>query len=119
MSRGHASRATARAGVALALLMVGTAGGASAQRVDGTTCVDVRIGDDRYYDCLNRKLRESVPERRFSAGDAPYSATTSPPHVVGGFVQQAVRQRLGTSFGTSLVPQRPGPDMPRVAPLAR
>jgi len=92
---------------------------ASGRATAGSACIDLRIGDERYYDCLNRLLRESVPSGgRTSAADAPYSAATTPSYAVGGFNQQATRQMLGNSFGTSIVPQRV-PDAFGLPPLAR
>lgn len=82
-----------------------------------TTCVDVRIGDARAYDCLNQRLRDSVPQRRYSAADAPY-ASNSPPHVVGTFNEAATRQLLGNSFGRSVIPQRPASAFGGPNPLA-
>ncbi len=71
-------------------------------------CVDVRIGQEPFYSCLNRKLEEMVPNRRESSADAPITAS-SPAPAVGTFNQAATRQQLGTSFGHSIVPQRPPP----------
>jgi hypothetical protein len=85
--------------------------------------VDVRIGQERYYDCLNQRLRESVPAhggRPPGAELPPFSATTSPANAIGIATPGATRQMLGTSYGTSLVPQRVGPDIPSGGPpLAR
>ena len=70
-----------------------------------SSCVDVRIGSDRFYDCVNHDLRGMVPKRRFSAEDLPYPAD-APPTVLNLFNQAATRQRLGTAFGHSAYPQR-------------
>jgi hypothetical protein len=70
------------------------------------SCVDVKIGSDRAYNCLNRELQRMVPGKRFSSQDAPYSATSPAPEV-GTFNQAATRERLGSAFGNSVVPQRP------------
>ncbi len=83
----------------------------TSQGADGRTaqtCVDVRIGSDAYYSCLNQKLAASVPGRRSSAHDAPLTAT-SPAPAVGTYNQAATRERLGDSFGHSAIPQRPPP----------
>lgn len=98
---------------ALALI---AAGPASAQQA--STCVDVQIGSDRHYACLNGLLRQSVPQPRASAADTPWSAATTPSYAVGGFNQQATRQMLGTNFGRSVVPQRPAESLP-ASPFAR
>jgi hypothetical protein len=76
---------------------------------DATSCVDVQIGTDRYYSCLNRQWARMVPPTRFSSSaDAPYSATSPAPQV-GTFNQAATAERLGSNFGKSVVPQRPPP----------
>ncbi len=73
------------------------------------SCVDVKIGMEQYYDCINRRLQESTRTRPFTTrDDAPYSAA-SPAPAVGGFNQAASREQLGTSFGHSAIPQRPPP----------
>lgn len=87
------------------------------------TCVDVRIGEDRFYDCLNQRLRAAVPgaeARPDAASAAPYSAAGTPSHAQGLFNEQALRQRLGSAYGHAARPQRP-PDPGRPAgppPLA-
>jgi hypothetical protein len=71
------------------------------------SCVDVRIGDELSYACLNQELEKLAPMKRYSAEqDSPYSAG-SPAPVVGTFNQAATRERLGNNFGKSVVPQRP------------
>jgi hypothetical protein len=96
-----------------AVLAIGLAtlglGAPAPVRAEGTsqsqTCVDVRIGDERYYDCLNTLLRQSVPQQPAPLPQAPLTAT-SPPNAVGTFNEQAVRQMMGNNFGVSVVPQR-------------
>jgi hypothetical protein len=100
-----------------ALLLIGAlfAGGPAraAEDRDGT-CVDVRIGSERYYDCINLQLRAQVPQRRFSAStDAPLNAAAPAP-TVGSFSESATRESLGSSFGHSVRPQRPAPIGPLV-----
>lgn len=112
-------RAAAALAAALLLLL---GGAARAEGQAASTCVDVRIGDDRYYDCLNRLLKESVPPQggRPPGAELPSLSATSPPNQVGTVTQGATRQMLGTSYGTSLVPQRIAPDIPSGGPpLAR
>jgi hypothetical protein len=69
------------------------------------SCVDVRIGEEQYFNCLNEQLRRAVPARRFSSADAAYTAT-SPAHELGGFNLQATRQTMGNALGRSHIPQR-------------
>ncbi len=81
------------------------------------TCVDVRIGDSRAYDCLNRQFERAIPRRRFSAAaDAP--AAAAPATTVGTFNEAATQQRLGTALGHSVEPQR-SPPVAYSAPLVR
>lgn len=99
-----------------AVLAVLGAGPLAAQQA--STCIDVQIGSERHYDCLNRLLRQAVPQARVPAADSPWNAATTPSYAVGGFNQQATRQMLGTGFGVSVVPQRP-PEALAASPLAR
>jgi hypothetical protein len=78
------------------------------QKQDAQTCVDVQVGSDRSYSCLNRQLERLVPGKRPSSQDAPYSASSPAPQV-GTFNQAATRERMGNAFGHSVVPQRPPP----------
>ena len=97
--------------VVLLALPLGVAGGARALAQPAPaseTCVDVRIGDARSYDCLNRQLERAIPQRRFSAGtDSP--GATVPPTEANTFNQAATQERLGNAFGHSVLPQRPPP----------
>jgi hypothetical protein len=86
-------------------LLAGLAGPGAAQETATQSCVDVRIGDERYFTCLNSLLRESVPQHRAPQIEAPLTAT-SPSTAVGTFNEQAVRQMLGNNFGRSVQPQR-------------
>jgi hypothetical protein len=88
---------------------------AIAQPTATTSCVDVRIGDERYYNCLNRQLESAIPQKRFSTGDAPVDATMPAP-AAGLYDQAATREQLGSSFGHSSHPQRP-PEAQFPAPL--
>jgi hypothetical protein len=72
------------------------------------SCVDVKIGMEQYYSCLNQRLQSGVEQHRFTSRDAPYSAA-SPGPAVGSFNETATREQLGTAFGHSAVPQRPPP----------
>lgn len=80
-----------------------------------TTCVDVRIGNEQYYNCLNRELAASVPRNRLSAADSPNNASM-PGTAAGLSDRSATREQLGTNFGISAKPQRP-PEPNYPAPL--
>jgi hypothetical protein len=102
--------------LAAAIAMTAVISGAVAQRTPTTTapptsqslCVDVKIGDEAFYSCLNDQLRRLTEQGRFSSTDVPIGVT-SPPNQVGTFNQAATAERLGTSFGHSVIPQRPPP----------
>ena len=81
------------------------------------SCVDVRIGDARYYDCVNREMEQAVPNRRFSTQDAPLGVQ-APANVVGTFNQAATAEQLGSNFGKSVTPERP-PQSPTSSSLLR
>jgi hypothetical protein len=72
------------------------------------TCVDVRIGDQRSYGCLDQQLARQAQESHAPAA-IPSLSATSPALAVGGYNQGATHERLGTSFGHSVIPQRPPP----------
>jgi hypothetical protein len=67
-------------------------------------CVDVRIDQVAYLNCLNEMFRGATkPERN----DAPQNPAAMPAPAVGTYNQAAVHEMLGQSFGHSVVPQRP------------
>ena len=74
--------------------------------------LDLRRRSDRHgrvqYDCLNGELRNLVPRQRLSSRDTPWPAT-QPANEVGTFSLPAIRERMGTGFGHSVVAQRPAP----------
>jgi hypothetical protein len=72
------------------------------------TCVDVRIGDQRSYDCLDQQLAREAQQSHAPAA-IPSLSAASPALSVGGYNQAATHERLGTSFGHSAIPQRPPP----------
>lgn len=87
----------------------------------GSACVDVQIGADRSYACLNDALaRFSEQQHRVPR---PQGLThTSPAPAVGAYNQAATREHLGNAFGRSAYPQRPPvPNWvnPLVPPAAR
>ena len=81
----------------------------AAAQEDHQTCVDVTIGDQRSYSCVNEQMKRFTEQHRASAlGDAPYTAGV-PSQQAGTFNQAATQERLGNAFGNSVVPQRPAP----------
>jgi len=72
-------------------------------------CVDVRIGGEPTYGCLNAELARIIPPRSFSAGaELPVPANIPAP-AAGTFNQAATAEQMGTAFGHSTRPQRPPP----------
>ena len=97
---------------ALGLLTSAAAAGAAEPDHGAETasplCVDVRIGQDSYYSCLNAELSR-LAQQSHTPPAVPSIAATSPAPEVGTYNQAATRQRLGTAFGVSAIPQRPPP----------
>jgi hypothetical protein len=70
-------------------------------------CVEVRIGTEPSYACLNALIAKAIPQRRFAAGsDLPIAATIPAP-AAGTYNTAASAEQLGTAFGHSTQPQRP------------
>jgi hypothetical protein len=99
---------------ALAFVLFLAAGPVHAQDTTTTpapasTCVDVRIGNDRsvYLDCLNQQLKDSVEQQRTTAPLAAPIGAQSQSNQVGTFNENAAREKMGDSFGKSAVAQRP------------
>jgi hypothetical protein len=80
----------------------GTAG-ASVQR-----CVDVQIGGDSAFGCLNEKLRREVDKVNPSLNLPPIDARSSDVRV-GNANEAAIRQQYGSNYGRSATPFRPPP----------
>ncbi len=69
-------------------------------------CVDVRIGNARSYDCINRMLQSLAVSAHGVVFAAP-SAATEATNRTGQATESATRERLGDAFGHSVTPQRP------------
>ena len=69
-------------------------------------CVDVRIDQDRYLDCLNEMFRTAA---RPPSIDQQRNPGAIPAPAAGTYNQAAIREILGKSFGHSVVPARPPP----------
>jgi len=82
-------------------------GSAAWAQASHDSCVDVQVGSAQSYDCINQKLQATAREAHEATGaEAPYNAV-SPSNVTGQFNESATRERLGTNFGKSVIPQRP------------
>lgn len=71
-------------------------------------CVDVQIGGDRAFGCLNEKLRREVDKVNPSLNLPPIDARSSDVRV-GNANEAAVRQQYGSNYGRSATPFRPPP----------
>ncbi len=72
------------------------------------SCVDVQIGADRSFGCLNQKLKQQVDKTGSAVSTAPLDAKSSDIHI--GIVNiPAVREQYGKNFGKSVIPYRPAP----------
>ncbi|WP_246722429.1 hypothetical protein [Methylosinus sp. H3A] len=69
------------------------------------TCVDVQIGGDLAFGCLNRRLRRDV-ERVRPIIEAPPVDARSSDLKTGVVNMPAIRQQYGRNFGISAVPYR-------------
>lgn len=84
------------------LLLAGPSWAQSAEQ----TCVDVRVGDQRSYDCINSALAR-VARAAHGPTDPGTLSATSPPQAVGTFDRAATAERMGNTFGRSVLSQRP------------
>jgi hypothetical protein len=69
-------------------------------------CVDVEIGGDNAFGCLNQKLKREVDRTNPSLNLPPLDAR-SPDVRVGNVNEAAVRQQYGSNYGRSVFPFRP------------
>ncbi len=71
-------------------------------------CLDVQIGNESAFGCLNQKLRREVDKVNPSLNLPPVDAR-SPDVRVGNVNEAAVRQQYGSNYGRSAFPFRPPP----------
>jgi hypothetical protein len=69
-------------------------------------CVDVQIGGDNAFSCLNQKLRRQVDQVNPSFNLPPLDARSADVKV-GNVNEAAVRQQYGSNYGRSVIPFRP------------
>lgn len=75
-------------------------------------CVEVRIGGDRAFDwqCLNARLSQQVETEKTRQAQGAAALAASQPSgstELNLFDEAATAQRLGSSFGHSVIPERP------------
>ena len=83
-------------------------GGASQPQPNFERCIDVEIGTDRAFGCLNQQLKREVDRVNPSLNTPPIDAR-SPDVRVGNVNEMAVRQQYGPNYGRSVFPFRPPP----------
>lgn len=71
-------------------------------------CVDVQIGGDSAFGCLNEQLRREVDKINPTLNLPPIDARSSDVKV-GNANEAAVRQQYGSNYGRSATPFRPPP----------
>jgi hypothetical protein len=81
---------------------------ASAQTSGGAPCADVEIGTARSYACLNQQLGRTA-ETAHTPSVSSVPTATDPANRTGSFSEAGTRERLGSNFGKSAIPQRPLP----------
>lgn len=86
-------------------IIVGAPATASAEH---QRCVDVTIGNDQSFGCLNERLKRQVDSVNPSLNVAPIDAKSSDLKV-GVVNMPGVQQQYGKNFGRSVVPYRPAP----------
>jgi hypothetical protein len=70
-------------------------------------CIDVTIGNDTSFGCLNEKLRQKVDEVNPPVLNTPPIDAKSSDLKVGTVNVPAVQQQYGQNFGRSVIPYRP------------
>lgn len=83
-----------------------TVGGESRPAPTLDRCVEVEIGSDRAFGCLNQKLRREVDQVNSSINLPPIDARSSDVRV-GNVNEAAVHQQYGSNYGRSAFPYRP------------
>lgn len=69
-------------------------------------CIDVEIGSDSAFGCLNQRLRREVDRVNPSLNLPPLDAHSADVRV-GNVNEAAVRQQYGANYGRSAIPYRP------------
>ncbi len=81
------------------------------------TCVDVQIGEEKSYGCINEQLRQQVDKFNPGVPSPPLDAKSQDIHI--GIVNvPAIKQQYGENFGRSVIPSRP-PPLIFTSPLSR
>jgi hypothetical protein len=81
-------------------------GGAPRQSPNFERCVDVRVGGENAFGCLNETLKRQVDRVNPSMNVPPFDARSSDISV-GNVNEAAVREQYGSNYGRSAIPYRP------------
>ena len=90
-------------------------GGAAPPAATHERCVEVEIGRDRSFNCINEQLKRQVDRINPVMNVAPIDATSQDIRV-GVVNQAAVQQQYGSNFGRSVIPFRPVVVVPPLGP---
>jgi hypothetical protein len=84
-------------------------------------CVDVEVNGERVrdYDCLGKRLTPSGGAARPPAQYHSEEIAGRPSNALGLANTEATRQRMGSNFGKSTLPQRPPRATPTLPPAIR
>jgi hypothetical protein len=82
-----------------------TIGGETPAAVKHRSCVEVEIGGDKAFGCLNQRLKQQV-DRVNPVLNAPPIDAKSQDLKVGVVNVPAIRQQYGRNFGVSVIPSR-------------
>jgi hypothetical protein len=69
-------------------------------------CIEVEIGNDSSFGCLNQRLKREVDRINPSLNLPPLDARSADVRV-GNVNEAAVRQQYGSNYGRSAIPYRP------------
>lgn len=94
----------------------GTIIGGQATKPTYERCVDVQIGNESAFGCINQQLKREVNKVNPSLNLPPVDARSSDVRV-GNPNEAAVRQQYGSNYGRSAVPFRPS--APTIVPPHR
>lgn len=92
----------------------GASSGTAGKKIE--RCVDVVIGSDKSFGCMNEKLKRQVDRVNPPVLNVPPIDARSSDLKVGTVNVPAVQQQYGKNFGISVVPYRPPPPV-YVTPL--
>ncbi|MFK4497506.1 hypothetical protein ABIF86_001797 [Bradyrhizobium japonicum] len=94
----------------------GTIIGGQATKSTYERCVDVQIGNESAFGCINQQLKREVNKVNPSLNLPPVDARSSDVRV-GNPNEAAIRQQYGSNYGRSAVPFRPS--APTIVPPHR